>query len=301
MKKTLLSIVSLLITLTAFAQVRVLDQIRLYDGASPGMERSYNEILENGVAKNVCIPTLTAYLPDPARATGSAMIVCPGGAYISLEMDNEGSEVAKWLADKGIAAFVLKYRTRFLGDTPEEIQKKTMEVFAKLFGPAASASTPSLSRFGEDEECVAVQRGYEDGLRAMEILKTKASEYGINPDKIGIMGFSAGAVVAMNVGMNHSKETAPALVAPIYLGWVDPVSVPDDAAPLYLASPQNDMFPASMPQGIYNAWTDKHIPAEIHTYTGVSHGFGMRNGGYTSDGWIEGLYRFMKYVGFVRK
>ena len=275
--------------------------IRLYPGDAPGYEgMKNNESVEGGTVMNVVVPTLTVFLPAPEKATGAAMVVAPGGAYINLAIDNEGYDVAKWLSDHGIAAFVLKYRTRPMGDTQEEIGKKMMSVMSQLFGPNANPETPMLSRFGESEECKAVHYGWQDGLQAMRVVRENAGKYGIDPDRIGIMGFSAGSVVAMNVGMWHDAQTRPALVAPIYMGWVDPVEVPADAAPLYLVSPQHDLFTPEMTFGMYNAWTKANVEAELHYHAGVQHGFGMRDmPGKTVNGWIQGLYAFMEQVGFV--
>ena len=275
--------------------------IRLYPGDAPGYEgMKNNESVEGGTVMNVVVPTLTVFLPAPEKATGAAMVVAPGGAYINLAIDNEGYDVAKWLSDHGIAAFVLKYRTRPMGDTQEEIGKKMMSVMSQLFGPNANLETPMLSRFGESEECKAVHYGWQDGLQAMRIVRENAGKYGIDPDRIGIMGFSAGSVVAMNVGMWHDAQSRPALVAPIYMGWVDPVEVPADAAPLYLVSPQHDLFTPEMTFGMYNAWTKANVEAELHYHAGVQHGFGMRDmPGKTVNGWIQGLYAFMGQVGFL--
>ena len=90
----------------------------------------------------------------------------------------------------------------------------------------------TLTRNDDTDESRAVRVGQEDGLRAMKLVRSMAGEFGIDPDRIGIMGFSAGAVLAMNVGLHHDAESRPALVAPIYVGWVDPIEVPADACPL---------------------------------------------------------------------
>ncbi len=109
---------------------QVLDPIRLYEGPAPVSEdwvdnEMYNENAYEGedMVINVTNPTITAYLPDPERATGAAMIVCPGGGYMALAIKCEGYNVAEWLAEHGIAAFVLKYRLNKVGDTPEEVDK----------------------------------------------------------------------------------------------------------------------------------------------------------------------------------
>ncbi|MBQ6576916.1 MAG: alpha/beta hydrolase [Bacteroidales bacterium] len=259
-----------------------------------------HESFDGRTAMNVVNPTLTVYLPDPGKSTGAAMIVAPGGAYVTLSMDYEGYDVAQWLCERGVAAFVLKYRTRPLGKTEEESRAKLSSILGDIFRPDADR-TKTLTRIGDTEESRAVRIAHQDGLQAMKIVRSRAGEFGIDPDRIGIMGFSAGAVLAMNVGMHHDASSRPALTAPVYVGWVDPIDVPEDAAPLYLVSPQNDLFEPHEPYDLYEAWTKAGIEAELHYHAGVQHGFGMRKmENRTVDGWIEGLYRFMKQTGFVR-
>ncbi|MBR1434772.1 MAG: alpha/beta hydrolase [Bacteroidales bacterium] len=294
----------ILITLAAtlFAAVALSAQnrvIRLYEGEAPGYEgMEDHESFDGRTAMNVVNPTLTVYLPDPDKATGAAMIVAPGGAYVTLSMDYEGYDVASYLADHGVAAFVLKYRTRPLGKTPEESRAKLSSILGDIFRPDADRSK-TLTRIGDTEESRAVRIAHEDGLQAMKLVRSMADEFGIDPERIGIMGFSAGAVLAMNVGMHHDASSRPALVAPVYVGWVDPIEVPEDAAPLYLVSPQNDLFAPHEPFDLYQAWTKAGIDAELHYHAGVQHGFGMRKLGKTVDNWIDGLYSFMQQTRFV--
>jgi len=281
------------------ASVKAQQVIPLYEGTIPNAETTKNnEINELGTVSNVTVPTLTVFLPEASKNTGSAMIVCPGGAYINLAMDKEGYKVATWLAEKGITAFVLKYRTHYLGDTPQERQAETAKTWAKVLSPDGIAPE-SVSMMYDVPESQAVKRGYEDGIRAMELVKSRAAEFGINADKVGIMGFSAGALLSLNVALHHTPASRPAFVAPIYLGRSDKVVVPEDAAPLYLASPQNDLFTPEMTFDLYNAWTKAKVPAELHYFTGCSHGFAFENTGTPVDGWQEEMYSFMKYVGFV--
>jgi len=295
------SIILALLSSLAVCQAQEHQVIWLYEGDAPGYEgMKDNESIAGESVRNVVVPTLTVYLPEKDKACGSAMIIAPGGAFINLSMSNEGYEVAEWLCDHGVAAFVLKYRTRPLGDTEEAVNAKLGKIFAQLFGPDANPETPMLSRFGDSEECKAVHYGHQDGLQAMRVVRSRAGEFGIDPERVGIMGFSAGSVVAMNVGMYHDAQTRPGLVAPIYMGWVDPIVVPEDACPLYLVSPQHDLFTPEMPFNMYKAWTKANIEAELHYHAGVDHGFGMRKFGTTIDNWMEGLYRFMQQTGFVK-
>lgn len=275
--------------------------IPLYQGTIPNPEvNKNNEIVDSeGVVSNVTVPTLTAFLPEASMACGSAMIICPGGAYLNLAMQKEGYEVASYLAQKGIASFVLKYRTHYLGDTKAEMDRETAAVWSKVMADPENMDPSLVSPNYDTPISKSIARAHGDGLAAMEYVKSHAKDFGIDPEKVGIMGFSAGALLALNVGLDHTPASRPAFVAPIYLGRSDKVVVPEDAAPLYLVSPQNDLFTSDMTYDLYRAWTKAKKPAELHYFTGCSHGFAFRPTGTPVDGWQEGLLKFMAYTKFM--
>jgi acetyl esterase/lipase len=172
--------------------------IPLGTGGVPGMP---GEIwFEGPRVRNVSTATLTPFLPEPARATGAAVIVAPGGAFALLAIDKEGWSVARWLADHGIAAFVLKYRLRPTPADPAEAQRQRA---------AAMASR-------ERRDLSVPPQAVEDGQAALRLVRARASEWGIDPTRIGMMGFSAGAMTTLAVTLQSRPDERPAFVAPIY-------------------------------------------------------------------------------------
>ena len=225
--------------------------------------------------RNISRPTLTAYLPDPARATGAAVIVCPGGGFAFLSIDKEGTDVAHWLNARGVAAFVLKYRV--LRTNSDDA------TFASEFHHLIS--THRL----RDHTGPIIPLAVEDGRQAVRVVRRRAAEWGLSPDRIGILGFSAGGRVTSGVAMQYDAESRPDFAAPIYAGMVESGSVPADAPPLFLAAASDDhMVPvatASVP--LYLAWHNAGRPVELHLYAQGGHGSGMLKQGLPFDGWID--------------
>ncbi|MDZ7613816.1 MAG: alpha/beta hydrolase [Flavobacteriaceae bacterium] len=198
MKVNILILLMLVVGLKSEAQ----KVIQLYEGKPKGSENwNWNEALSDRakVIYNVSQPTLTAYLPDPAIATGTAVIVAPGGAFHVLVIDNEGVDVANYLNSKGIAAFVLKYRLVHI-----------------LNDPADAVMGEIDSKKLDEENAPVVPLAMADGLAAVQYVRDHAKEMNISPGKIGFMGFSAGGTVAMSVVYNAVDANRPNFVAPIY-------------------------------------------------------------------------------------
>jgi len=223
---------------------------------------------------NVTSPTLTAFLPDPAEATGTAVIVAPGGAYIMLAIEHEGTDVARWLAERGIAAFVLKYRTAPM--PPTEAGFKAMRDRQmrepELLGPIIEAQAPI---------------SIADGSAAVRLLRSRAAEWNLDPDRIGMLGFSAGGGVTMGTATQYEAGERPDFAALIYGAGV-PESIADDAPPLFiLAAADDPVVPASRSKELFSHWRAAGHPAELHLYSRGGHGFGMLEQGLPSDRWIE--------------
>ena len=273
-------------------------EIPLYEGSAPGSEswdweefRLDNPADGQTYVANVSTPTLLPFLPEPGKATGAAMIVCPGGGHQILSYSAEGTNVAQWLAERGVAAFVLKYRLIHFAKTPEE-------AFWYVLGlpePAADASDPEAARLHRTE---AINMSNADGRAAVAWVRRHAAEYGVDPDRIGIIGFSAGAGATTTVCFDHDPESRPNLVAPIY-GGTYAGFIPEDAAPLFVVAPELDQRPGLTGINLYTAWQQAKLPAELHYFADCEHGFGYKEDGAPVNDWITLLLHFMQKTGFA--
>ena len=221
---------------------------------------------------NVVNPTLTLYLPEKAKATGTGVVVAPGGACVALAYKLEGIDVAKWLQAHGIAAFLLKYR----------IPEKKGE------------GIPKDVNF--DEAC---KYGIADGIQALKVVRAHAAEWGVASDKIGFMGFSAGAMVTSEVLLNADEKSRPNFVAPIYGApfGVMP-KIPAGLPPIFMAWAQDDGLVLDSIVRFYDALRMAGYKPEAHIYSAGGHGFGMKKQGTTSDHWMDEFYWWMKSQGF---
>lgn len=266
--------VALALLCSGFAQT-----INLWPGVAPGSEHWTQkehtvEAPYGTVIVDVVTPTLTAYLPEKSKATGTGVIVAPGGACVALAIKHEGSDVAKWLQERGIAAFVLKYRV---------IEKQ-------------GEGIPSGLDF--DEAC---KYGIADGIQAMKIVRQHAAEWGVSPDRIGFVGFSAGAMVTSGVLLQPDAAARPAFAAPIYGGpfGVTP-KIPSSLPPIFMAWAQDDDLVREPIVKFYEALIAAGNKPEAHIYSAGGHGFGMNQQGTTSDHWIEEFYWWMEAQGFLK-
>jgi acetyl esterase/lipase len=232
------------------------------------------------IVRNVVDPTLTPFLPDPAKATGAAVIVAPGGGFVILSIDNEGYKVAQWLSDHGVAAFVLKYRTR-------ETNR----------GPAANAAnTRKMSQGGTTSANNVLETpdaSMADAEAAVRMVRSRAAEWNIDPKRVGFVGFSAGAMLALDIGFDQDTSVRPDFIAPIY-GPFGPRDVPADAPPMFAAIAVDDPVLGKTNLELILAYRAAHRPVEFHWYEKGGHGFGMQPKGTTSDMWIDEFYTWMR-------
>jgi acetyl esterase/lipase len=233
-------------------------------------------------------PTLTVYPPEPSEATGTAVIVCPGGGFYILAINHEGIDVARWLNEKGITVFVLKYRLgQSMTDNPGQELGENMKKadFDKKISPIISLSVA-------------------DGKAAIEYVRKHASEYKIDPQKIGIMGFSAGGTVAASAAFNFTPQNRPDFVAPVY-AFMPPSmqgTVADDAPPLFIAAATDDgLNLTSHSVALYSKWLEAKKPAEIHIYEKGGHGFGMKKQGIPTDTWIDRFGDWLALHGYIKE
>lgn len=241
--------------------------------------------------RNVVAPTLTPVLPDPAKANGLAVIVAPGGAFRALSMDSEGYLVARWLADHGIAAFVLKYRLVDMPRDPTEYGKamgafmgKAMQQLNDPKGPQPDLSTPAPA--------------LEDAQAAVRLVRSRAAEWKVDPNRVGFVGFSAGAMTALSVGLGD-KEARPDFIAPIYPPLVAR-DVPADAPPMFLAIALDDPLFGKGDLGLIDSWRAAKRPVEAHLYEYGGHGFGMTGRRPASMMWIDQFHAWMKDRGLLK-
>ena len=242
------------------------DVIPLYSGTPPGStqenypEKQYfSKVWNEEVVTNVTRPTLTIFKPSPELKNDSAVVICPGGALMALSIATEGTNVAKYLAAKGVTAFVLKYR---LAHTGEDATQE----FAALY-----ADRPKFDKTIKN----AIPLAHADGSAAVTYVRQHASEWGIRPDRVGIIGFSAGGFIAADVALHYAPEGRPAFVAVIY-GGLDELTkdapVPTDAPPMFIAAATDDdlgLAPESI--ALYQKWTSAKKPAELHMYVKGGH------------------------------
>jgi acetyl esterase/lipase len=242
-------------------------------------------------ARNVTVATLTPYLPDPSIASGAAVVVAPGGGFRTLSMENEGSNVAKALAAKGVAAFVLKYR---LVQTPPDMpgfEKSMREMFS---GAAARPPRPSTP----DAMAASIAPQLEDARAAFAMIRKRAAEWHVDPDRIGMVGFSAGAMLTLTTAL-AGQDAKPAFIGDIY-GPVAAVSVPADAPPLFVAVAADDPFFGGGEMGIIKSWLAAKRPAEAHLFEQGGHGFGMYPKTTTSTGWFDEFARWLDMHGMLK-
>jgi acetyl esterase/lipase len=252
-------------------------------------QQYFSKTWNTEIVTNVTQPSLSVYKPAPGSAAKAiGVIICPGGGFMALSINSEGIDVAKWLNGRGVTAFVLKYRLAATeGDAAEEFQRLW------------STDKPTLNAILHN----AIPLAIADGHTAVEYLKRHASEFGISPEKIGIMGFSAGGTVTAAAALQYSPNSRPAFAAPIYAAVSFPVqSVPDDAPPLFITAATDDnlgLGPDSVK--LYEMWTVAHHSAELHMYAKGGHGFGMRMTGLPSEQWIDRFWDWLTVENVVPK
>ena len=256
--------------------------------AKESWHRQYGSLF----ARNVTVATLTPYLPDPARASGAAVVVAPGGGFRTLSMENEGSNVAKALAAKGVAAFVLKYR---LNQTPADMAGFENSMRQMFSGAARRPPRPSTP----DSMAASIAPQLEDARAAFALIRRRAAEWRVDPNRIGMVGFSAGAMLTMTTAL-AGQEAKPAFIGDIY-GPVSAMTVPADAPPLFVALAADDPLFSGADLAIAKSWREAKRPVEFHLYEQGGHGFGMYPKTTTSTGWFDAFVSWLTMHGMVKR
>jgi acetyl esterase/lipase len=244
------------------------------------------QVVDARMIRNVTSPTMTPVLPDPAKATGAAVIVAPGGAFQSLAIDHEGYAVARALAERGIAAFVLKYR---LNETPADARERDARMAKILAGAGTGNVRPSVSE----------PRAAEDALQALRLVRGGAAKWRIDPARVGIIGFSAGAMTALQAVLTGTPADRPAFFGYIY-GPMLPVEPPAEAPPMFAAFALDDGLFGRQGFGIVEAWHKAKRPVELHAYEKGDHGFGLGIPGTTSTMMLDEFTAWLDARGLLK-
>src|SRR5690606_26722951 len=265
--------------------------IALGTGPLPGAStpESWHSQYGSMFARNVTEATLTPFLPAEGKASGAAVIVAPGGGFRTLSMENEGWDVAGALAERGVAAFVLKYR---LNQTPAEL-----EAFARPPQPAGPpAARPP--RPSPDQAATGLAPQVADARAAFDLVRQRAVEWNVDPDRIGMIGFSAGAMLTMTTALADTGAE-PAFLGDIY-GPLSALEVPTDAPPLFVALAADDPLFPSADFGLIQSWRAADRPVEFHYYERGGHGFGMYPKDTTSTGWFDAFVSWLEMHGMFK-
>ncbi len=277
----------LLIALTLFVPAASdrPSEIPLWPAGAPGSEgKSTPEVITTSASGELSVsgihsPSITPYLPSKDKATGLAILVIPGGGHRVLAITHEGYNVAEWLRDHGIAAFVLKHRLAREANSTYKIEVESLA----------------------------------DTARAMRLIRSRAAEWGIDPNRVGAIGFSAGGELVSMVSARdaagdaadpidrqHSRPTFQALIYPGSSGAIQPTK---DSPPAFLAAAYNDRQDIS--EGLAEAYLRfkrAGVPAELHMYSTGGHGFGLRANNKRPVGqWIVRFEEWLAESGFLRR
>jgi acetyl esterase/lipase len=262
-------------------------EISLYPGVAPGSENwNYPEKTagtpERPQAQNIVHPVLLYYPADKQKAAGTAIIVAPGGGYRTLMMSYEGVEVAQRLTQMGVDAFVLKYRTTYVGPDAPTVPA----------GRGAAATGPQA---GQNVRALAG----EDGQQAVRLLRQRAAEFGVLPNRIGIIGYSAGGGVVLST-VYGPADGRPDFAAPIYAAGANSNPPPAGAPPLFIAVAADDQtvgYQGSI--DLFGAWRKAGLPGELHVFQTGQHGFGKKGGG--ADHYLDRFEEWLKLNGWLSK
>ncbi len=254
-----------------------------YVRMSPALDRKQVEVTESTrMITNVTQPTITIYRPEKARETGTALLICPGGGYWNLYWELEGEEVAAWLNEHGITGILLKYRVpRRPDDTKDEPARRPMQ----------------------------------DAQRAVSLVRSRAKEWGLHPDRIGMIGFSAGGHLAIATATNFERRTyesvdeidktscRPNFAVAAYSGYLKAkdqpelapgMHIPETTPPIFLVHGDEDLI--SDPEHsvtMYLALRRKKVSAELHVYAATSHDFGIRSGDRPFAAWTTACLKWL--------
>ena len=212
--------------------------------------------------RKVTRPVMEVY-PAP-KPNGTAVVIAPGGGFSILAIEHEGRDVAKWMNERGVTAFVLRYRV------------------------------------GLESREASMKAAIEDGLLAVKTVRERAADWKLNPKRVGVMGFSAGGYLTVGVATQYAPESRPDFAIPIYAVAPEGYRVPADAPPLFVAVAYDDNpRMTGTATGLLNNWKAANVPAELHVFPDGGHGFGMNKKGKSCDVWTDLLGQWMNRRGLL--
>ncbi len=267
--------------------------IPLYAGVAPGSEGAtqkevWTQMWNQMMVRNVTRPTLTPVLPKPGTANGTAVLVIPGGGFQFVSMENEGWPIAQWLADRGVTAFILKYR---LEETPDDEAAFMKKMMARFTPPSGDGPAPEMQ--------AVIGKARADAQAALRLIRGNATKWGIDTKRVGMLGFSAGAMTTMATTLADDPTARPDFIAPIY-GFMTPVTPPPHPQPMFAAMASDDMLFNKQGFGLIESWHKAGGSVEFHYYEGGNHGFGSQKKGTTSDLWFDEFMAWMKARGLLK-
>jgi len=237
--------------------------------------------------RNISEPTLSVFRPESGRANGVGVIVVPGGGWTINAWSHEGIDVARWLTAEGYTAFLLKYRVQASDADQSVFEQQMVAMDSALAQKLPMAKLPrAISDLVRTEQyLLARTAAADDGRRAISLVREQAEQFGVRLDAIGMIGFSAGAFMAVDIAIDPQAAQL-AFVAAIYGGETRGATVPADAPPLFMAVAQDDLL-YKIVEGLHIEWTDADRSSELHVFARGQHGFGMVKQGLPSDAWTD--------------
>jgi acetyl esterase/lipase len=263
------------------------------EGVPPEEEFPVPEGMAAGTTflRNISEATLTVFGPQ-GTGNGLGIIVIPGGGWTISAWTHEGLDVADWLTSLGYTAFLLKYRVRATDPDLATFAAEQAALDAGLAAGLAARMLPSaigdLIPAGSDFEASYLEARSacaDDGRRAIAVVREQAARFGIGADTLGMIGFSAGAFLCVDVALDPQAEQV-AYIAPIYGGETRGAPIPADAPPLFTAAARDDIL-VKIVEGVASEWSAAGRPSELHLFARGAHGFGMVKQGFPSDHWTD--------------
>lgn len=278
--------------------------IPLYAGVAPGSEGwtqtessfdlknpRFTPPSPDTLVINVTRPTLTVVRPARGKANGAAVVIAPGGGFRVLSWANEGLGVARYLADRGVTCFILKYRLNRMPGDPKEIMAGMDRMAAQAGSqPKTPSGAPAITLGPVEQMAIA------DGIEAVKLIRSRAAEFGVDAHRIGIIGFSAGGAVSGEAAVKAAAKDRADFVGIIY-SFV-PDSIPTGAPPAFMAAAADDPLSLGMPE-LFTRWLKSGSSAELHIYAKGDHGFGTVRQGLPVDHWLDSFYAWLGQQGFV--